>query len=389
VTLSSSYTLSGERFSVWYQLIGTETEALAKAKDICLEQTVEFPESLVPEGMIRDQILGRIESFGPTQIQPMLKPDPPPSFTAKISYAVETTGLELTQLLNVLFGNISIKPGIRVEKLELAPVIYQRFKGPRFGREGLRARLGIPRRPLLCTALKPMGLSAVELEELAYRFALGGIDMIKDDHGLADQPMAPFTERVERCVAGVERANRETGRKCCYVPNLSAPADRMIEKAYFAKQAGAGALLIAPGLTGFDIMRQIAEEDEIGIPIIHHPAFQGSYVIHPESGISHYALFGQLNRLAGADAAIFPNYGGRFSFSRFECQQIVAGTAVPMGSLREIFPAPGGGMTLERIPDMMEVYGREVIFLIGGGLHTHGPDLVENCRYFVRMVEGM
>ena len=63
---TSPFTLSGERFSVWYRLCGAESEAMAKAKDICLEQTVEFPDSLVPEGMLRDHILGRIESFGST-----------------------------------------------------------------------------------------------------------------------------------------------------------------------------------------------------------------------------------------------------------------------------------------------------------------------------------
>jgi hypothetical protein len=44
---------------------------------------------------------------------------------------------------------------------------------------------------------------------------------------------------------------------------------------------------------------------------------------------------------------------------------------------------------LARVPEMLELYGREVIFLIGGGLHTHGPDLVKNCRYFRQMVERM
>ena len=34
---------SSERFSVTYRLFGSEKEARAKAEDICIEQTVEFP----------------------------------------------------------------------------------------------------------------------------------------------------------------------------------------------------------------------------------------------------------------------------------------------------------------------------------------------------------
>ena len=102
------------------------------------------------------------------------------------------------------------------------------FRGPRFGRDGLRERLGVPTRPLLCTALKPLGLSPEGLAELAYRFALGGIDIIKDDHGLADQNFARFRDRVQRCAEAVARANRETGGRSIYVPNVTAPFDEIL-----------------------------------------------------------------------------------------------------------------------------------------------------------------
>ena len=44
-------------------------------------------------------------------------------------------------------------------------------------------------------------------------------------------------------------------------------------------------------------------------------------------------------------------------------------------------------MTLERVPEMLELYGQDLIFLIGGGLHRQSPDLVESSRYFRNLVE--
>jgi ribulose-bisphosphate carboxylase large chain len=234
-----------------------------------------------------------------------------------------------------------------------------------------------------------MGLSAQNLADLAYQFALGGMDIIKDDHGLANQPFAPFEERVQRCAEAVARANSETGGRCIYMPGLVAPADRVLERALFAKRAGAGGLLVAPGLVGLDAMRRLADDERVALPIMSHPAFQGSFVTSGDSGISHYALFGQIARLAGADVSVFPNYGGRFSFSREECRRIADGAAAPMEHIKPIFPAPGGGMSLQRVPDMLELYGREVVFLIGGGLHRRSPDLAANCRYFRQLVEEM
>ena len=381
--------LSGERFRVVYRLQGNQEEARQKARDICVEQTIEFPDDLVTGGDIREHILGRIESFEPATPVDSLETGSKQAreaWEAVISYAIEITGFELTQLLNVIFGNFSLKPDVWVERLELPESLLKTFKGPRFGIKGLRDLIGVPGRPLLCTALKPMGLSVKILADLAYRFALGGVDLIKDDHGLADQPFAPFYDRVEQCAAAVAKANRETGGKCLYFPNVSAAADQIFAKAIFAKEKGAGGLMAAPGLVGLDTMRCLAEDDRIGLPIISHPSFQGSFVTCRDSGVSHHVIFGQLPRLAGADASIYPNYGGRFSFSKEDCLNIVQGATASMHHIKPIFSAPGGGMSLERIPEMVETYGKDVIFLIGGALHKMGPDLVENCRRYMKIL---
>jgi ribulose-bisphosphate carboxylase large chain len=46
-------------------------------------------------------------------------------------------------------------------------------------------------------------------------------------------------------------------------------------------------------------------------------------------------------------------------------------------------------MTTDRARDMLEVYGRDFVLLIGGGLHRRGPDLTDNVRYFVNLLESM
>lgn len=377
---SAAVQASGERLRVVYRISADEATAHAIAEDICLEQTVEIPAELVPSGDIQNLVVGRIESFAEVEHE---------RYDATISYAIENTSFEITQLLNTVFGNFSLKPRTRVERLDLPPTLARAFSGPRWGRDGLRQLLSAPDRALLATALKPMGLTAAALADLAYQLALGGIDIIKDDHGLSDQPYAPFAERVERCAEAVARANAETGGHVIYMPNITAGGHALRERALLAKQAGAGGLLISPGLTGFGAMATIADDDQIGLPIMSHPAFQGSFVTSPDSGISHFALFGQIARLAGADASVYPNYGGRFAFSLDECQQIADGCATPMDQIKPILPTPGGGIRLKRVPELRALYGRDVIFLVGGGLYTHGPNLIDNALYFRRLVETM
>jgi ribulose-bisphosphate carboxylase large chain len=124
-----SYGFMGERFVAVYHLMGSEADARTQAQDICLEQTVELPESLVTQDYIREHVFGQIEEFA--QVRDHV-------YEARISFAVEISANELTQLLNVLFGNISLKPGIRLERFELPPTLLEKFHGTRFGRGGLR-----------------------------------------------------------------------------------------------------------------------------------------------------------------------------------------------------------------------------------------------------------
>lgn len=373
-------TVTGSRFRVRYQILGDEKTARARAEDICIEQTIEYPADLVPEGGIRTHVFGRIETFVAVS---------PERFDVVISFADEISGYELPQLINIIFGNISMKPAIRVMELLLSDDLLSYFSGPRFGVAGLRELIGVPRRPLLFTAIKPIGLSAKQLADMAYKLALGGLDIIKDDHGLANQPFAPFEERVTRAAEAVANANAKTGLNTLYAPNITGPAEIMLERIHFAKEAGATGLMVIPGHCGLDFVRRIADDDSIDLPIFVHPAFMGSYVLSPDFGVDHFVLHGQMMRLAGADISVMPNYIGRFSYSRDECIRITQGCTVPMSHFKPIFPGPGGGIGPDSFQDMLSVYGVDVAFLISGNLHRQSPDLTSNALQFIEKLEKM
>ena len=334
----TSLTVSGGRIEAVYEFYGDVAEAEARVDALRVEQTIEFPADLVPDDDIQREVVGRVESLE------VVGDD---VTRAAISYAVEDTGFELPQLMNVLWGNSALLPGIRLVDFTLPDSLLEYFPGPTYGIAGLREMFDAPSRPLLATALKPMGLSSERLAGEAYELALGGIDMIKDDHSLANQPFAPFAERVQRCAEAVAKANEQTGFGAVYMPSINAPYNELERRVEVALDAGAGAFLVLPGLTGFDQMRYLASE--VDVPIMGHPAFLGSYSASPTNGIAHGKLYGTLMRLAGADLSIFPNFGGRFSFTREECRDVAERLTEPLGDLKPAFPAPGGGMTLREL----------------------------------------
>ena len=88
-------------------------------------------------------------------------------------------------------------------------------------------------RALTCSALKPQGLPAAALADLARRFAQGGIDYIKDDHGLGRSGLFAV-RRTRRCGGGgaARRRARRAPRPLCAEPvGRSRPMRRQIAAA--------------------------------------------------------------------------------------------------------------------------------------------------------------
>jgi ribulose-bisphosphate carboxylase large chain len=357
-----------DRILATYRIAASETESRVRAEALAVEQSVEMPLSAVADERVRDEVVARVQSIRPHADE----------FDVVLAIAPETTGNESSQLLNMLFGNCSLQP--EVELVDVAfPAGYEKaFPGPRFGIEGIRAATGAQDRALTCTALKPQGASIEYFAQLAGTFARAGIDVIKDDHGIANQASAPFARRVPAVQRAIAQANRETGARTLYAPTLSGSPAALREQARIAKGEGVSMALIAPMLVGIPAFVEL--QVELDVPILAHPAFAGATRIAPP------LLIGKLFRLFGADATIFPNHGGRFAYSRATCMAIANAARESWHGVKRMLPVPAGGMTLDRIPEMIAAYGNDTMLLIGGGLLAAGPQLMERSREFVQRV---
>jgi ribulose-bisphosphate carboxylase large chain len=371
--------MGAPRFHILYRITPDDTRPIeAHAKDICLEQTVEIPGDCVPPAILDAGIVGQVEAITPCA---------PPSraFDVDISYRADIANDSIPNLLNIIFGNISIRRGIKIIDIRLTADQLHAFGGPAFGVAGLREKLGVFGRPLAATAIKPLGLSVQELVRLAAGYALGGLDVIKDDHGLMDQPFHPFKERVARLQDAIRNANAKTGRKTLYFPMVSGRFDQIEAQMEFAAAQGCAGALIAPLLIGPDTGFHLARK--YGLAVMAHPSFSGTHFHDPEHGMTPAMLLGRLFRVFGADISVFPNAGGRFTFSDEECRDLAIAMQEPLGDVRPGFPSPAGGMSIERIDSMVASFDYDAVFLIGGALMRHSPDPEVGARAFIAGIE--
>jgi ribulose-bisphosphate carboxylase large chain len=328
-----------------------------------------MPVSAIEDDFVRAEIVGRVEAIRPLASE---------LFEVRIALAAETVGEDGGQLINMLFGNSSLHEDVVLHDVDLPAKLVQTFGGPRHGLHELRRRVGAGVRALTCSALKPQGLPPAKLAELARRFAQGGIDYIKDDHGLADQAYSPFADRIEAVTAALRTLERHSGR-ARYVPSLSGDLDAMRRQIAAAKAAGIDTVMIAPMIAGFSNVRRLVQENP-GIAWFAHPTMGGAARIAPP------LLLGKLFRMLGADAVVFPNYGGRFGYSPDTCRALARAALEDHDGLRPCVPVPAGGMTTDRVPEMLDFYGPDVMLLIGGGLLEAGERLAETTSAFVAEV---
>lgn len=354
-----------------YRLQSPEGALAGRVEALLLEQTVELPRSALRTSFVRDRLVGRVlatESVGPGD------------FRVTLAQPELATGDDPAQLLNVLFGNCSLQPDVQLEDVRLSPRITRALGGPRFGSAGIRRLVGAEGRALTASVLKPIGLTNPESAELCRNLSLGGLDIVKDDHGHADHSFGPFGERVRLCLKATDEAAQKTGRRTLYVPNLTGSPATVLLQARLAREAGVGAVMVSPMLIGLPFLVDLASE--LGMPILAHPAFGGAQRISP------LALLGRLFPAFGSDAVIFPSYGGRFSYSRAECGSLAGALTAPAAGSPSCFPVPAGGMKVESLAEALGFYGKESILLIGGSL-LDAPDadsLVDRARQFVEAV---
>ena len=358
------------RIIATYRLRGPALDSAQRAQQLALEQSIEMLASSITDQHVLDAMVARVDD---------VTTHGDGTHTARLALSAETVGDDAGQLMNMLFGNCSLQPDVELIDIDLPTALARVWGGPNCGIAGMREHTGAFDRPLTCTALKPIGSTLDALARMCSVFTHAGIDVIKDDHGWANQRSAPFAERVRACQRAVADANaaRRHGR-ALYAPSLYGHHDEMRTQIELVRREGVPLVLIAPMVCG--VATLVALKREFGdMMFIAHPSL-GGLRIAPQ------ALFGKLFRLFGADAMIFPNHGGRFSYPREACHAIAKHNTQPWHNLHPTLPTPAGGMRVDRAAEIVGEYGRDSMLLIGGALLAEPEQLANRSTEFVNAV---
>lgn len=113
--------LSGQRFSVEYDIHGSGEDAQRRAAILCIDQTVEAADHVIPAGVIRDELLGHV--VGIDRVSDGIH-------RAVLTFPVELLDGTIGTLLHMSFGMAGLRYGVRLTNLAIPDGALARMAGP-------------------------------------------------------------------------------------------------------------------------------------------------------------------------------------------------------------------------------------------------------------------
>ncbi|MEH7386738.1 2,3-diketo-5-methylthiopentyl-1-phosphate enolase [Bacillus sp. JJ1521] len=308
----------------------------------------------------------------------------------KISYPSANFSADLPAILTTTFGKLSLDGEVKLLDLEFSNELKASFPGPKFGMSGIREKLGVFDRPLVMSIFKGViGRDIEYLKEQLREQALGGVNIIKDDEILFENPLTPYETRIIEGKKVLEDVYTETGHRALYAVNLTGRTFELKEKARKAVELGADLLLFNVFAYGLDVLQSLAEDPEISVPIMAHPAVSGTLTPSEFYGFSNQLLLGKLLRYAGADLVLFPSPYGSVALEREQTLAIAAELTKPDESFKASFPVPSAGIHPGLVPLLINDFGKDSVINAGGGVHGHPDGAIGGGKAFNAAVEAV
>lgn len=368
-----------------YRLFDEKADFHKKAQSIAVGLTVgswtELPEA---KKAAMEKHLGKVVSVQVSEVAASVR-----YADIQIAYPDVNFSADIPALLVTVFGKLSMDGKIRLIDLAFSDTFLTHFPGPKFGIKGIRKLLNVTDRPLLMSIFK--SVIGYDLPELRGQFlaqALGGVDLIKDDEILFDNPLTPIERRVQMCMSAAEDAQRETGQSLLYAVNLTGKTSQLVKQAKLAIDAGANALLFNVLAYGFDALHELAADPLINVPIAAHPALAGAIYPSTYHGISAALLLGKLMRLVGADLVLFPSPYGSVVMPIEENLAIKEALLTTESQLATSFPVPSAGIHPGLVPLILRDFGSDVVVNAGGGVHGHPMGAVAGGWAFRQAIDA-
>ncbi len=293
----------------------------------------------------------------------------------------------MSSIVGNVFGFKALK-ALRLEDLRIPVAYLKTFPGPPHGIQVERDKLSKYGRPILGGTIKPkLGLSARNYGRAVYECLRGGLDFTKDDENINSQPFMRWQDRYTFVMEAVLKAERETGeRKGHYLNVTAGTMEEIYKRAEFAKELGAPIIMSDFFTMGFTAHTSLSLWCRDNGVLLHcHRAMHAVVDRQKNHGI-HFRVLAKWLRMAGGDHLHNGTVVGKLEGDRgatIAINDLLREDFIPedksrgiyfdqaWASMPSVFPAASGGIHVWHMPDLVAIFGDDVVLQFGGGTQGH------------------
>ena len=231
---------------------------------------------------------------------------------------------------------------------------------------GLREGDKVRARP----ADRPESLSSIRAKIMGEKLVPSQMEtIVKDDENLSSQAFNPFEDRVTETLEMGDRAEEETGERKAYMVNVSAETEEMLRRAEYVKEQGGTYVMVDIITCGFSSLQTLRKHD-LGLVIHGHRAGHAAFTRMVDHGIS-MKVIAKVARMIGVDQLHVGAAVGKMSEAKEEVLENVDVLERQMYGLKRVLPVASGGLHPGLVPELMHIFGHDVVIQAGGGIHGH------------------
>ncbi len=370
------------------------------------------------KGITKADAIGRIASESSTgtwttlfKLPPRMKKLMATAYKIEGNYIYVSYPLDLwekgnmPQLLSGIAGNIfgmKALKGLRLIDAEFPQEYIRSFRGPNLGIHGLRNYFKVYDRPLTGAVPKPkIGFSAQEHADIGFETWMGGFDCVKDDENLSSTSFNNFYKRVKLMSKMRDKAEKLTGDKKDAFINITAETDEMKRRAKFLHDHDFKYAMIDVVVTGCSAVQTLRETlGDYKMAIHAHRAMHAAFDRVASQGITMEFL-AKIMRMIGVDQIHSGTAVGKLVGNKEEVTSIAnvlrdKNTKAykhillnqDWGNVKPAFPVSSGGLHPGLVPDILNIYGKDLILLVSGGIHGHPRGTRAGAKATMQAIEA-
>ena len=300
-----------------------------------------------------------------------------------ISYPRDLFGLNnVSDLLSLYYkiNSLGFLTEVKLTDIHIPSRSLTRFYGPRFGSSEFSKIIKFDGPYISVVLDKSLSLTPSSQAKLAYELWSSGVDMVREDFALNEISTNDFFQRVSKTLTMMFRAEKESGKKKLFLPNITSEMSEMITKADLVKNIGGNSVLINSSSCGASAISSLRKYSNVFI--FGDFIFSQLEICNPNKGISPLAA-AKITQLSGLDIInigspkIFDMVIGydytRYGLELEDLKDVYSSMLSSKKEIKPVLPFVGGGLYPSVLPELVSKTGRNIILDFNESCYDH-PD---------------